>query len=412
MPLPVLHLSTDLYKGGAGIAAYRLHIALLKAQISSSLFTSNHFENSDVTGIYSDATYRFLLTRILCKLYHYSFEKFLKVNGTLSSFSVLNIPSTPISKLNLEFKFNRKTLHLHWVQHEFINLCPLFHNLSANHFFWTLHDMWPLTGIFHYDPSLFTSKIPKATSSINNLFWKRKLELYSNKNIHFIAPSSWMASKASVSLSHLPHCTVDCLPNALPPAFFQPPDREYHRQLLDLPSTKKILLFSVIGNLFDPRKGISYLVSALDTVLKHYPDLLLVSIGQTAHIPFPFDNTLNLGLVQGDYNLFKLYSAVDCIVVPSLADNLPQVATEAQASGTPVVAFNIGGMSDIILNGSTGFLANNITSGALAESILNALDPLSCLSSHALIQSRANSLWSESIVADQHIKLYNRYHQK
>ena len=98
MSLPVLHLSTDLYKGGAGIAAYRLHIALLKDQISSSLFTSNHFENSDVTGIYSDATYRFLLTRILCKFYHYTFES--PCNGTLSS-SVLNIPSTPISKLNL-----------------------------------------------------------------------------------------------------------------------------------------------------------------------------------------------------------------------------------------------------------------------------------------------------------------------
>ena len=69
-------------------------------------------------------------------------------------------------------------------------------------------------------------------------------------------------------------------------------------------------------------------------------------------------------------------------------------------------------MSDIILNGSTGFLANNITSGALAESILNALDPLSCIASHTEIQSRAKSLWSESIVADQHIKLYNRYHQK
>jgi glycosyltransferase involved in cell wall biosynthesis len=53
-----------------------------------------------------------------------------------------------------------------------------------------------------------------------------------------------------------------------------------------------------------------------------------------------------------------LYNAADVMIVPSRIDNLPQTATESISCGTPVVAFNIGGLPDIITHKETGYLAN------------------------------------------------------
>ena len=76
-----------------------------------------------------------------------------------------------------------------------------------------------------------------------------------------------------------------------------------------------------------------------------------------------------LGHLHDDFSLRALYSAADALVVPSLQDNLPNTAVEAQACGTPVVAFNIGSLGDIVEHKRTGYLAKAFETGGLAAGI-------------------------------------------
>ena len=68
-----------------------------------------------------------------------------------------------------------------------------------------------------------------------------------------------------------------------------------------------------------------------------------------------------------------VYRAADLMIVPSRLENLSLTVLEAMACGTPVIAFDIGGMPDMIESGTNGWLAPAVTSEALLTTIIAAL---------------------------------------
>lgn len=64
-----------------------------------------------------------------------------------------------------------------------------------------------------------------------------------------------------------------------------------------------------------------------------------------------------------------LYSA-DIFILPSLAENFPLTVLEAQACGLPVVAFNVGGIKEAVLDNKTGFLVSPRDTDVFTQSIL------------------------------------------
>jgi glycosyltransferase involved in cell wall biosynthesis len=82
---------------------------------------------------------------------------------------------------------------------------------------------------------------------------------------------------------------------------------------------------------------------------------------------------VHLPSVNDDGFLSLIYSAADVFVAPSLADNLPNTILESIACGTPVVAFNAGGIPDAVRPGVTGLLAKTGDAAELRSAILGLL---------------------------------------
>ncbi len=81
-----------------------------------------------------------------------------------------------------------------------------------------------------------------------------------------------------------------------------------------------------------------------------------------------------LGAVSDDRVLALAYAAADVMVVPSRQEAFGQTASEAHACGTPVVAFDIGGLPDIVDHQATGWLAPAFDTESLANGIVWVMD--------------------------------------
>ena len=130
------------------------------------------------------------------------------------------------------------------------------------------------------------------------------------------------------------------------------------RNRLGLPQDQLIIAFGA-ESLENRRKGFLQLMMALPLIRKALP-VTAVCFGNPAHLP-PCDETLpdiiNLGFVENPNRLAEVYSAADLFVLPSLEEALGQTGVESLACGTPVVAFDTGGIRDYVIPQHTGLLA-------------------------------------------------------
>ena len=75
-----------------------------------------------------------------------------------------------------------------------------------------------------------------------------------------------------------------------------------------------------------------------------------------------------LGLVPRD-QLSKVYSAADLFVFPGIRESLGMVYLEAQAAGLPVVAFDNGGIPEVVSQGQTGILTPAFDDRAFVQAV-------------------------------------------
>ena len=147
------------------------------------------------------------------------------------------------------------------------------------------------------------------------------------------------------------------------------------RQLLDLPTDKKIILF--VGNLIQ-RKGIDTLIHALNDVNERYSNFIGIIVGKGIErqklefLVYAYHLTDRVKFLGGisKTELSNYYSAADVFVLPSVSEGHSVAVLEAMACGLPIVASDIQGNKESIEDGKNGFLFETGNKKSLMEKLL------------------------------------------
>lgn len=282
---------------------------------------------------------------------------------------------------------------------------------------WTLRDMWSFTGRcgFAYDCEKFVSgcdsscptphEYPALRPADIASAWRLRRDFFADfPGLAAICPSRWLAALAARGLwrGH----RVEVIPNALPLDAYAPIDRQEARAKLGIEASAPVLLTSA-PNLADRRKGAHLLVKALEQVNCRPLTVLTMGLGQLAS-EMDGVHFIPLGYVHGDEHKSLAYSAADILVHAAAADNLPHTVMEALACGTPVAGFAIGGLTDMVEPGETGWLAPEVSSTALASTLSMALGDIGSVGVdyRPRCRAKAEADYSLKVQGERYLQLF------
>jgi glycosyltransferase involved in cell wall biosynthesis len=367
MSLKVLHLSSFDLVGGAARAAYRIHQGLQNCGTDSQMLVQYKVGNDPTVAITEDkvkARARSWMDAIALKGYSHQ-----------QLFSPQWFPDAIIPKI---LKANPDVIHINWVCNGFLQVETL--GKLNKPLVWTFHDMWTFTGGCHYSEGCerYTKscgQCPQLNSSRENdlsrRIWQRKADAWRSLNLVIVTPSHWMATCARSS-SLFTSSDIEVIPYGLNLRRYKPVDWQLAREILNLPLDKQLILFCSMS-LDDPRKGYSLLQQALKqlakTTWRERVELVILGGTETDHFLDSQIKVYRMGRLSDDLSLALVYAAVDVFTAPSTEDNLPNTVLEAIACGTPCVAFEIGGMPDMIEHQQNGYLAKPYKVEDLAKGI-------------------------------------------
>lgn len=144
-------------------------------------------------------------------------------------------------------------------------------------------------------------------------------------------------------------------------------------------------LIGTVGNLI-PLKGHEYLIKATHLVMNKYRKIRLCIFGRVinTHAAYAdflnkeaknagFDIGKNFEIIDPDDKVPELLQGLDCFVSSSISEAMPTTILEAMACAVPVIATNVGSISEVVLDGETGIIVPPRDQKSIADAIIHLL---------------------------------------
>ena len=361
--MKVWHITKSLY-GGAGTYALRLSRALCDQGIDSRVLcdeAGDEGEGQELSPV-SGALPRFA-TRVIRSMSHRMTSRAYQSLLGMEIYRGKQMPQ------------KGDIIHLHgltgWMGLRGLNaLIP-----AGSPVFWTSHDLWPLSGGcivysgcdgYREDcgscPILRTGMKGWAKAEL-----RMKEKFVKERKVQPVANSRWMAEHIEESRIYSGISDVPVIPPIVDPVYFST-EIDTIREKLQIPSDKKVIALGA-REVTDRHKGIPEFLEALAKKPELAAQCVVLLFGEGRLKLLGNLDVRVLGRLNSAEELAQVYASSDVFVSPSAMETFGMVLTEAQACGTPVVAFDVGGVSDAVSEECAEYLVPN----GDFESLLNAV---------------------------------------
>ena len=207
-------------------------------------------------------------------------------------------------------------------------------------------------------PKLAPEKIAPA--------WRTKADIFTGAaGIPLVTNSGWTRDIAVQRYGD--RARIDCVPLAVDHELFAPIPKAVARRLLGLPAEGAFVVMGAV-DILNKWKG-GDLFRKIHDMLEGRSDVSLLLYGQSSDL---LRSKRSFGLVADERLMPLILSSADIFVGTATEEAFGQTLLEASACGIPVVAFDRGGVSDIVVNEETGLLVKNLDASEL-EAAINRL---------------------------------------
>lgn len=406
----ILHLSSYDVFGGAGLAAHRLHLGLRKVGDDSRMLLRRKYGDGVAVTEWGG-----LLGKMRLRFLRRLERREARRNGWSGDARF----SPGLRGANLEpvvRRINPDVVHLHWVNDAFVDVSelPTFDRPLV----WTLHDMWPFSGGCHYAGSC--RRLEESCGScplfgardeldLSRTVWKRKCDAYAKLRLTVLAPSCWLARQAAKSSLFRERQPI-CVPNGIPEIWFRGRDRVAIRSRLGWPVDREVILAGASRFRDDPRKGFDYfrsIASRLPEAGRSRPIVVIFGTSPAGEVEVEGIRIVELGAISDQSALAEIYAAADLFIAPSREDNLPNTLLESLACGTPVAAFRVGGIPEIVDDGENGCLAAPFDVDELVRKVRELLaNPERLAGARRAARDKAAARFSIATMVARHRAIY------
>lgn len=392
----ILLVNGNYNGGGAAQIARQLYHGLMKEKdVNAFMVVGKHSKNINNYEVFCSSLYETIIHRVsnelhggVCYSNYHARKKLLKI----------------IEDKKIDI------VHFHNIANGYFGIYDIAAISKKCHVVWTLHEMWSITGGCTYvhecdgwletecsNCDLSLGRIRRNNGRITHKAYVAKEISFINKGIFFVTPSVWLEEQCRKT--YLKDERIFTIYNGI---------RVYKREIGKLAARKRynisedesVLLF-VAYDIWNENKGLKDLIKALENCTSKIR-LMVVGNGQKPKINNKRISVLKVDTVYKKEDMALLYKAADVFVLPSSSDNLPTVCLESIAYGTPVIAFDTGGVAEII-DGDTGWIIEEHNRDKLDRIIELALQ------NEDVLQEKSNNckqVYEERFTLNKMVKSY------